>query len=73
METFFKGLYFFSMDFITFIVVHQSSQPNFIALPSKPPAHPPTPQPVSFGNWKLFILSVQFLSKHNTSLKHEAY
>ena len=46
--------YYYSMNFITFIVVQWSSQPNFIAFPSQTPAHPPTPQPVSFGNHKFF-------------------
>ena len=37
-----------------FIVVQQSSQPNFIAFPSKIPSSSPYLQPVSFGNHKFF-------------------
>ena len=43
---------FYSMNFITFIAVQQSSHPNFRAFPSPNPNPPPSPQPVSFGNHK---------------------
>ena len=41
-------------EFITFIVVQWSSQPNFIAFPSQTPSTSLTPPPVSFGNHKFF-------------------
>ena len=46
--------FYYSMNFITFIVLQQSSQPNFVTFPSQTPEPPPTPQPVSFGNHKFF-------------------
>ena len=45
--------FYYSMNFIMFIVVQWSSQPNFIAFPSQNPSTF-RPQPVSFGNPKLF-------------------
>ena len=51
---YFTLFFYYSMDFITFIVVQQSPQPNFIAFPSQTLMYPPTPQPVSFENHKFF-------------------
>ena len=42
------------MNFITFIVVQQSPQPNFIAFPTQTPEHPLTPQTVSSRDHKFF-------------------
>ena len=42
------------MNFITFIGVQQSSQPNFTAFLSQTQLHPTTPQTVSFGKHKFF-------------------
>ena len=48
------------MNFITFIVVQWSSQPNYTAFPSQTPSTSPTPQPVSFGNQKFFKVYLLF-------------
>ena len=51
-----QGIFFlnYSMNFITFIIVKQSSQPNFIAFLSQTLIASPHPQPVSFGKPKFF-------------------
>ena len=47
-------IYLKSMNFITFIVVQQSSQRSFTSFPSQTPSPSPHPQPISFGNHKCF-------------------
>jgi len=45
-------VFLFSMNFITFIVVQWSSQPNFIAFPYQTSSPPPQSQPISLGKHK---------------------
>ena len=47
-------IFFNSMDFVTFMVGQQTSQPSFTACPSQTPSPSSHPQPVSFGNQKFF-------------------
>ena len=51
--------FFFLTQFIIFIVVQPSSQPNF-TFPSQTPSPSLPPQPVSFGNHKFFSKSVSY-------------
>ena len=47
----------YSMNFITFTVVQQSSQPTFLAFPSQTPIASSYSQPVSSGNYLSFSKS----------------
>ena len=63
----FTFFFYYSMIFITFIVVQQSSQPHFIAFPSQTLRASSHPQPVSFGNHKFFKVhdSVSVLQRNS--------
>ena len=58
------------MNFVTFIVVQQSSQQNFIAFPSQTLSASPTPQPVSFGNHKFFKVCESVFVLQRSLLSH---
>ena len=60
--------FFYSMDFITFIVVQQSSQPSFIAFLSQTPSPSPHPPTCLLGNHKFFKDCESVSVLHRSSL-----